>query len=198
VSGRVGIRQVDQGNLVHSTDTTPITVLTTLRPIDVIFTLPQQTLPDVTTAMAEQNPQVLALPQNGDASQVIDRGVVRVLDNQVDQTTGTIKLKAEFPNPDLKLWPGAFVNVRLQLRVDRGVTTVPIAAVQRGPDGAFVYVLDDTDHAHRRAVQIPHQDESIAVIGSGLKPGEIVVTDGSSRLTDGAHVRRLTAPSQAG
>jgi multidrug efflux system membrane fusion protein len=191
VAGRAGIRQVDQGNIVHSTDTTPITVITTLQPIDVIFTLPQQTLPEVTAAMAAGNPEVLALPQNGDASQVIDRGVVKVLDNEVDQTTGTIKLKAEFPNTGLKLWPGAFVNVRLQLRVDRGVTTVPISAVQRGPDGAFVYVLDGADVAHRRIVDIPHQDENLAEIASGLKVGEIVVTDGASRLTDGARVHRL-------
>jgi len=192
-TGRIGIRQVDPGNIVHSTDTTPITVITTLKPIDVIFTLPQQTLPDVEAAMQAGPATVLALPQSGDASQVIDQGVVKVLDNEVDQTTGTIKLKAEFPNASLKLWPGAFVNVRLQLRVDRGVTTVPIGAVQRGPDGAFLYVVDAAGIAHRRVVQIPHQDETLAVIASGLKPGETVVTDGASRLTDGAHVRRLTA-----
>jgi multidrug efflux system membrane fusion protein len=196
VNGRTGIRQVDQGNIVHSSDVTPITVVTTLRPIDVVFTLPQQTLPAVTAAMAHGAPAVEALPQNGDSNDIIDRGIVRVLDNEVDQTTGTIKLKAEFPNTNLKLWPGAFVNVRLQLQVDRGVTVVPIAAVQRGPDGGFVYVLDNTDHAHRRLVQIPHQDESVAVIASGLKPGEIVVTDGASRLTDGAHVQRI-APQTA-
>jgi multidrug efflux system membrane fusion protein len=197
VSGRTGIRQVDQGNIVHSADTTPITVVTTLQPIDVVFTLPQQTLPQVAAAMLHGSPAVEALPQNGDASEIIDRGVVRVLDNEVDQTTGTIKLKAEFPNPNLKLWPGAFVNVRLQLRVDRGVTIVPIAAVQRGPDGAFVYVLDDSDHAHRRLVQIPHQDESVAVISAGVKSGETIVTDGASRLTDGAHVHRI-GPVSAG
>jgi multidrug efflux system membrane fusion protein len=193
VAGRTGIRQVDQGNIVHSADTTPITVVTTLRPIDVVFTLPQQTLAAVTAAMAHGAPVVEALPQNGDSNDIIDRGVVRVLDNEVDQTTGTIKLKAEFPNTNLKLWPGAFVNVRLQLQLDRGVTVVPIAAIQRGPDGGFVYVLDTTDHAHRRLVQIPHQDESVAVIAAGLKPGEIVVTDGASRLTDGARVQRLAA-----
>jgi multidrug efflux system membrane fusion protein len=198
VTGRTGIRQVDQGNIVHSSDTTPITVVTTLRPIDVVFTLPQQTLPDVTEAMTHGQPAVEALPQNGDASDIIDRGVVRVLDNEVDQTTGTIKLKAEFPNANLQLWPGAFVNVRLQLRVDHNVTTVPIAAVQRGPDGAFVYVLDDTGHAHHRLVQIPHQNETLAVIGGGLKPGETVVTDGASRLTDGAQVRLLSSASAPG
>jgi multidrug efflux system membrane fusion protein len=197
VTGRTGIRQVDQGNIVHSSDTTPITVVTTLQPIDVVFTLPQQTLPQVAEAMSRGSPAVEALPQNGDTNDIIDHGVVKVLDNEVDQTTGTIKLKAEFPNPNLKLWPGAFVNVRLQLRVDRGVTTVPIAAIQRGPDGAFVYVLDDSDHVHRRLVQVPHQDETVAVVAAGLKAGETVVTDGASRLTDGAHVRPLTPTAAA-
>jgi multidrug efflux system membrane fusion protein len=192
-SGRTGIRQVDQGNIVHSADTTPITVVTTLRPIDVVFTLPQQTLPDVVQAMAAGKPDVLALPQNGDSNAVIDHGFLRVLDNEVDQTTGTIKLKAQFPNTNLKLWPGAFVNVRLALRTDRGVITVPIAAIQRGPAAAFLYVVDASNVAHRREVVVAHQDETIAVVSSGLKPGEQVITDGASRVTDGAHVRRQVA-----
>jgi multidrug efflux system membrane fusion protein len=192
-AGRTGIRQVDQGNIVHSTDTTPITVVTTLRPINVIFTLPQQTLPDVALAMEQGKPDVLALPQNGDSNAVIDRGHVVVLDNEVDQTTGTIKLKAEFPNPHLALWPGAFVNVRLAVRTDHNVTTVPIGAVQRGPAGAFLYVVDSAMIAHRRSVTIPHQDELIAVVSDGLRTGETVVTDGASRVTDGAHVKLLPA-----
>jgi multidrug efflux system membrane fusion protein len=192
-NGRTGIRQVDQGNIVHSSDTTPITVVTTLRPIDVVFTLPQQDLPDVAAAMANGKPDVMALPQNGDQNDVIDHGFVTVLDNQVDQTTGTIKLKAQFPNARLALWPGAFVNVRLALTVERNVTTVPIAAVQRGPAGAFLYVVDADGVAHRRSVTIPHQDENLAVIADGLKPGEVVVTDGASRVTDGVHVKRLAS-----
>jgi multidrug efflux system membrane fusion protein len=194
-NGRTGIRQVDQGNIVHSTDTTPITVVTTLQPIDVVFTLPQQTLPDVAAAMQQGKPEVLALPQNGDSNAVIDRGHVVVLDNEVDQTTGTIKLKAEFPNAHLALWPGAFVNVRLAVRTDRNVTTVPIGAVQRGPAGAFLYVVDSAMIAHRRSVTIPHQDENIAVVTAGVHAGETVVTDGASRVTDGAHVKLLPAPA---
>ena len=200
VDGRAGIRQVDIGNLVHGSDTVPITVVTTLRPISVVFTLPQQTLPAVAAAMeadrAMGGPVVDALPQTGvtgDATsdQVLDTGHVSVLDNQVDQNTGTIKLKATFPNPALRLWPGAFVNVRLALSVQRGVTTVPIAAVQRGPQGAFVYVVRPDDTVERRIIMVPHQDDVRAVVASGLKPGETVVTDGASRLTDGAHVKRL-------
>jgi len=202
VDGRTGIRQVDIGNLVHGTDATPITVVTTLRPISVVFTLPQQTLPAVAAAIeadrASGGPLVDALPQTGvtgDATsdQVLDTGHVSVLDNQVDPNTGTIKLKATFPNPALRLWPGAFVNVRLALSVQRGVTTVPIAAVQRGPQGAFVYVVRPDDTVERRIITVPHQDDVRAVVSSGLKPGETVVTDGASRLTDGAHVKRLAA-----
>jgi multidrug efflux system membrane fusion protein len=197
IDGRTGIRQVDVGNLVHSTDTTPITVLTTLRPISVVFTLPQQDLPQVTQAMQGGMPTVLALPQNGDPTQVLDRGKVAVLDNEIDQTTGTIKLKATFPNKNLTLWPGAFVNVRLALNTEHGVTTVPTGAVQRGPAGAFVFVVKD-GVAFRRPVTISHQDESVAVIAEGVKPGELVVTDGTSRLTDGAHVHEVGQGGAAG
>jgi len=195
VDGRTGIRQVDIGNLVSSTDTTPITVVTTLKPIFVVFTLPQQTLPAVTQAMADQastgGPTVEALPQNGDAGTVLDRGHVAVLDNEVDQNTGTIKLKAIFPNPELRLWPGAFVNVRLALRVDHGVTTVPTQAVQRGAQGSYVFLVNADRSVTRRNVTISHQDDALAVVSSGLSPGDIVVTDGASRLTDGAHVKKL-------
>ena len=200
VTGRTGIRQVDVGNLVHSTDATPLTVVTTLQPIAVVFTLPQQTLPAVVDAMqasrAQGGPEVLALPQDtGDDTApppVLDRGHLAVLDNEVDQNTGTIKLKAVFPNPALRLWPGAFVNVRLRLRVDRGVVTIPTAAVQRGPQGAFVFTLDAGDIAHRHPLAIARQDESVAVVSSGLASGQMVVTDGASRLTEGSHVRRLS------
>jgi multidrug efflux system membrane fusion protein len=211
VDGRTGMRQVDLGNIVSSVDTTPLTVITTLRPIAVVFTLPQQTLPQVTAAMADAKAtggaEVLALPQDGGpdatdigATPVLDRGHVAVLDNEVDQNTGTIKLKAIFPNPDLRLWPGAFVNVRLKLRVDHDVVTVPTAAIQRGPQGAFVFVLGSggsADIAMRHPVTVSRQDETVAVIASGLAPGEIVVTDGASRLTEGSHVRRLVADQPA-
>jgi multidrug efflux system membrane fusion protein len=189
VAGRTGLRQVDVGNIVHSTDTTPLTVVTTLRPITVVFTLPQQALPEVTAGMKAGSLQVLALPQSGDASAPIDRGQVTVLDNEVDQTTGTIKLKAVFPNANLQLWPGAFVNVRVALRVEQGVTTVPVAAVQRGPEGAFVFTVDKDNTAHRRPVVVANQDDAVAVIDQGVKPGDTVVTDGVSRVTDGVKVK---------
>jgi len=198
VRGRTGIRQIDLGNILHSTDTTPLTVVTTLQPIAVVFTLPQQTLPSVTAAMRANRdrggPDVAALPQTGgDASgEILDRGHAAVLDNEVDQNTGTIKLKAIFPNPDLRLWPGAFVNVRLSLRVDRNVITVPTAAVQRGPQGAFVFTVNGNDTVTRHPIEVARQTEQVAIVSSGLSPGQVVVTDGASRVTDGSHIRQLS------
>ena len=172
-----------------------------------VFTLPQQILPQVVAAIeaarAQGGAEVQALPQEGGEGEagapppVLDTGHVAVLDNEVDQNTGTIKLKAVFPNPALRLWPGAFVNVRLSLRVDRGVITVPTAAVQRGPQGAFVFTLDH-DVATRHAVTVARQDEQVAVIASGLSPGQVVVTDGASRLTEGSHIRQQASGAAAG
>jgi len=201
VNGRTGIRQVDLGNIVHGTDTTPLTVLTTLKPIAVVFTLPQQTLPEVSAAIEASRdnggPAVVALPQTGDSTgEVLGHGRVIVLDNEVDQNTGTIKLKAVFPNADLHLWPGAFVNVRLSLRVDHGVITVPIAAVQRGPQGAFVFTVTG-DTVTRHPIVVARQTERVAVVSSGLAPGQVVVTDGASRLTEGSHIHVLAAPASA-
>jgi multidrug efflux system membrane fusion protein len=194
VRGRTGIRQIDLGNIVHSADTTPLTVVTTLQPITVVFTLPQQTLPEVTLAMHDSQSQggavVTALPQNG-TDEVLGTGKLLVLDNQVDQNTGTIKLKALFPNPDLRLWPGAFVNVRLALHVDRNVITLPVAAIQRGPQGAFVFEVKPGHVVERLPVAVARQTETLAVVSAGLKPGQVVVTDGASRLTDGSHIQEL-------
>ena len=203
LDGRTGIRQVDQGNIVHASDTTPLTVLTQLRPISVVFTLAQQTLPAVANAIARASagggaPEVLALSQDGSGG-VIDHGQVAVLDNAVDQSTGTIKLKATFPNDKLVLWPGAFVNVRLLVQTERGVTTVPPVAVQRGPAGAYVYVLNADDTVTRRPVQLGHEDERVSIVVAGLEPGDQVIVDGASRLTDGAKVKvAAPAPPVAG
>jgi multidrug efflux system membrane fusion protein len=134
---------------------------------------------------------VLTLPQDGDPGQVLDRGRVQVVDNEVDQTTGTIKLKATFANPDLRLWPGAFVNVRLALRLEQGVTTVPMAAVQRGPQGDYVYIATAQNTVRRVPITISHQDDIRAIVTSGVRPGERVVTDGASRLSDGAAITKL-------
>ena len=185
--GRTGIRQVDAGNIVHASDATPITVLTQLKPISVVFTLPQQALPAVSDAMAGGQVEVLAVRSEG-RREVIDRGVLAVLDNQVDPSTGTIKLKATLPNDGLRLWPGAFVNVRLLVRTERQVVTVPPAAVQRGPRGAYVFTVQPGDGVKRQQVSVGHEDDSVSVIASGVEPGDQVVIDGAQRLDDTSKV----------
>jgi multidrug efflux system membrane fusion protein len=170
-------------------DATGMVVITQLEPISVLFTLPQQTLPAVAKAMAEGSPQVLALAQDasGGPAKVLDTGRLTVLDNQVDSTTGTIKLKAAFPNAGHRLWPGGFVSVRLRTDIAKDALVVPPAAVQRGPRGPYVFVIAD-ETAKRQLVSIGYEDEDAAIITAGLKAGETVVTDGASRLADGTKV----------
>ncbi len=195
INGRTGVRLVDQGNIVHASDATGMVVITTLQPISVVFTLPQQELPAVAAAMKDGSPEAFAVAQGSDGAHagVLDRGVLAVLDNQVDPTTGTIKLKATFPNAELKLWPGGFVDVRLKVATEHDAIVVPPAAVQRGPAGAYVYVVGDGDAVHRQPVTVGHEDERESVITSGLPAGARVVTDGAARLTDGAHVSIVLA-----
>lgn len=182
IAGRVGIRLVDAGNIVHASDATGLVVITTLKPISVIFTLPQQALGAVSSAIAAGPPEVMVMPQNN--RDVLDRGTLTVLDNQVDQATGTIKLKASFPNERLQLWPGAFLTVRLQVNVVHDAIVVPPVAVQRGPEGAYVYVVGRGDIAERRLVKIGHEDQVASIVTDGLAPGERVVIDGAARLSD--------------
>jgi multidrug efflux system membrane fusion protein len=187
IDGRVGMRQVDAGNIVSSSDAIPLAMLTQLQPISVTFTLPQQTLPSVAAAMAEAMPEVLAY-RPGTTDEPIERGRLAVLDNQVDPATGTIKLKATFPNARLQLWPGGFVNVRMLVDTQRGVVTVPTAAVQRGPQGPYLFVVRANNTAERRQVRVGHEDDQLTIVLDGLKPGETVVVDGAQRLTDGGKV----------
>jgi multidrug efflux system membrane fusion protein len=198
IAGRVGIRQVDAGNIVRGADTTGIAVVTTLQPISVVFTLPQQTLDGVAAAMQAGSPEVLALVQGSDGSPggVLDRGILAVLDNQVDQTTGTIKLKATFPNAERKLWPGGFVSVRLRVRTAHDAIVVPPAAIQRGPRGPYVYVVNDKSVA-RKPVTVGYEDMQSSIVTQGLQPNETVVVDGASRLTDGSKVV-IARPEDAG
>jgi len=186
IAGRTGIRLVDMGNLVRGAEANGIVILTQLRPISVFFSLPQQNLPDLTRGMAEGKLPVDALTADGKSA--LDKGKVMVIDNQVDQTTGTVKLKAEFPNENLQLWPGQFVNVRVLIDTLRQVVVVPTAAVQRGPNGPFVYVLRDGNTVTVRRVTLTQQDDVRAVVATGLQAGERVVTTGFSRLTEGTRV----------
>lgn len=187
IAGRTGIRMVDEGNIVHGSDAaSAVVVITQLKPISVLFNLPQQDLGQVNDAFAKAPLTVEA--QRPDNNAVIDRGVLRVVDNQVDQTTGTVKLKAEFPNAGLQLWPGQFVNVRLLIDTLKDVVTIPTGAVQRGPNGTFVYVVKDDNTAAMRPIVVQKQDETLTVVKSGLTPPERVVTTGFVRLTDGSKV----------
>ena len=186
IAGRTGIRLVDEGNIVKAADATGIVILTQLRPISVLFSLPQQNLPDLNRGMAEGQLPVEALTPDGRSA--LDRGKVLVIDNQVDQTTGTVKIKAEFPNANLQLWPGQFVNVRVLIDTLRQVVVVPTAAIQRGPNGPFVYVLKGNTTVTVRRVTLTQQDDVLAVVATGLEAGERVVTSGFARLAEGTEV----------
>jgi membrane fusion protein, multidrug efflux system len=186
ISGRTGIRLVDQGNYVRAAGSSAIVVITQIQPISVLFTLPQQQIGEVNRAMAQGTLLVDAF--GPDNKTVIETGELKVVDNQVDPTTGTIRLKAEFPNKGYQLWPGAFVNVRLLINTLKQVVVAPTAAVQRGPNGTFVYVVQPGNTVSVRPVTVSQQDEVQAVVDKGLQPDERVVTTGFARLTEKAAV----------
>ncbi len=190
ISGRTGMRLIDVGNLVRASDG-GIVVITEVQPISVVFTLPQQELPAIHRSFAKGPLQVEALET--DSKSVLDTGRLQVIDNQVEQSTGTIRLKADFPNKDLQLWPGQFVNARMLVDTLQQVVVVPTSAVQRGPSGSFVYVIGDDNRVQVRNVAVRKQDERIAVLSSGVTPAETVVTTGFARLKDGAEVS-VSAP----
>ena len=189
--GRTGIRAVDPGNIVHSSDTNGIVVLTQLQPISTIFTLPEDTLQSVADAMARGPVQVVALAQDGTQ---LDRGTIMLIDNQIDPTTGTIRLKATFANPQLKLWPGQFVNLRLLVRTEKNALTIPAAALQRGPDGMFVYIVRPDSTVAQQPVTVANNSETVTVVTQGLERGQQVVTSNAFRLEPGALVRVLGSP----
>ena len=191
IDGRLGARLVDVGNLVRATDNTPLVMITQLKPIFVSFTMPQGDLDKIREYQAKAPLDVVALA--GDNKTELAQGKLTLVDNMIDQTTGTIHMKATFPNPEERLWPGEFVNVRLVLRLREGMPTVPAQTVQEGPDGSFAYVIKKDETVERRKVDVLAVQNGLAVIGNGLSPGEHVVVDGQYRLTDGARVRLLPA-----
>jgi len=196
LDGRTGLRMVDPGNFVRAADaTSAIVVITQLKPITVTFNLPQQDLDRVNAAFAKGPLAVDAL--RSEDNKVIERGKLTVIDNQVDPTTGTVKLKAEFPNSDLALWPGLFVNVRLLIDTLQNVVTIPTSAVQRGPNGTFVYAVGPDNTAAMRPIVVQKQDEMQTVVKSGLEPPAQVVTTGFARLTEGAKVTLSSAAPPA-
>ncbi len=193
--GRLGLRSMDPGNVVRfANDNTVIVTISQIRPLVVVFTLPQDTLPAIQDAMARGTAPVTAL--SPDDRTVLGNGQLITTDSAIDQTTGTIRLKAQFPNENGRLWPGQFVNVRLQLEVQRGVVTVPSIAVQRGPQGLFVYVVKDDQTVEFLRVETGQDDGSLAIIRRGLEDGARVVVAGQSRLRSGARVTIAPPPGQ--
>ena len=189
IQGRVGLRLVDPGNLVHATDISGIVTINQVHPISAVFTLPQEDLPRVQAAIAAAGKAGLPVQAiAGGSNAVLDRGTLLTMDNAVDPATGTIRLKANFPNPKDQLWPGQFIEARLQLEILHDALTVPDAAVQHGPEGLYAYVVDKNDTVMRRALEVGQEQDGIAVIEKGLAPGDRVVVDGQSRLREGVRI----------
>jgi multidrug efflux system membrane fusion protein len=187
VGGRIGLRLVDPGNLVHATDTGGLAVVTKVKPIDVVFTLPEDELPAlVTKVRAGARLVVDALDREGKTK--LASGVLLTIDNTIDPTTGTVRVKAEFPNDDETLFPNQFVNARLELDVRRGVTIVPEAAVQRGTQGTFVWVVKDDQTVEMRPVTLGVTEGPDAALDAGVAAGERVVVEGAEGLRPGAKV----------
>ncbi len=186
VGGRVGLRLVDAGNMVHATDQNPLMVITQLRPISVLFTLPEDSLPIVSRRMKQGTLSVDAY--NRDNLTKLATGKLLTIDNEIDQQTGTGKLKAVFDNNDEVLWPNQFVNVRLLLDVQKNSIVIPSAAVQRGPQGTFVYVVKADKTVEARPVTVALTQANQSAIANGLQAGDAVVTDGQDKLQNGAKV----------
>jgi multidrug efflux system membrane fusion protein len=186
IDGVTGVRLIDPGNVVHVNDPTGIVIVTQLDPIAVLFTLPQDDLPQVSGQLSKGPLPVVALSRDGQTE--LGKGQVELVDNQINATTSTIRLKALFPNPDRALWPNQFVKARLLLTVRKGVTTVPAVAVQRGPKGPFVYVVGPDDKAVMKPVEVTDTEGELALIGKGVEASDTVVIDGQSQLRPGALV----------
>jgi membrane fusion protein, multidrug efflux system len=199
IDGVVGFRQVDIGNIIHTTDTNPLTVLTQIKPCVAIFTLPQDDLGPVREAMLKGSVDVLAFDQDNKAQ--LAKGHLLLIDNQIDQSTSTIRLKAEFPNQDERLWPGEFVHIHILITTRKDAVTVPPVAVQRGPDGLYVWVIKSDNTVQQRPIDAQTVDDKTTIVSKGLAVGERIVVDGQSRLDDGVHVNirpARTAPQEAG
>jgi len=186
VNGRIGLRLVDAGNIVHASDANPMLVITQLQPISVIFTLPEDSLPVIVKRMKQGTLKVDAYARDDQTK--LATGTLLTIANQIDQTTGTDRLKATFDNTDGTLFPNQFVNIRLLLDVRKNSTIVPSVAVQRGPQGNFVYVVKADKTVEARTVTVALTQSNQSAIGSGLQAGEVVVTDGQDKLQNGAKV----------
>ena len=193
IDGVVGFRQVDVGNIIHTTDANPLTVLTQIKPCDATFTLPQSDLGPVREAMLHGSVSVLAFDQ--DDKQQLAEGRLLLINNQIDQTTSSIQLKAEFANDDERLWPGEFVRIRMLITTRKNAVTIPPVAVQRGPDGLYVWVVTPDNKAEQRPIDAQTVSDDTAIASKGLAVGERVVINGQSRLDQGTPVE--VKPSNA-
>jgi membrane fusion protein, multidrug efflux system len=192
ISGRIGLRSLDQGNMVRSSDQSGLVTITQVQPIAVVFTLPEKLLPAIIDAQTRGEVPVQALDREGKT--VLGAGALAVIDNLIDTGTGTIRLKATLPNDPQRLWPGGFVNVRLLSTIRRGATTVASTVVQRGPQGTFAYIIKDDQTVEQRPIKVARIEEGKAIIDDGLTPGERVVVDGQYRLQPGSKIRLVDPP----
>jgi multidrug efflux system membrane fusion protein len=188
--GRVGLRLVDPGNLVHATDPGGIVTLTEVHPISVVFTLPQADLPAIVSAMGSRQLAVAAISSDNKAQ--LGQGTLLTPDNAIDTTTGQIRMKATFPNQDDRLWPGQFVEAQLLLRTEQQKVTVPSRAVQHGPAGLYVYVVKPDATVERQAIEAVDRGQ-VMVVSKGLDDGQTIVLDGQSRLENGMRVQATAA-----
>jgi multidrug efflux system membrane fusion protein len=195
IDGRTGVRLIDPGNIVRAAGTAGIVVVTQVQPISVVFTLPEEDLGTVGGALALGPVQVTTLSRDGDA--MLDQGTLALIDNQIDQTTGTARLKATFPNTRNTLWPGQFVNARVLVRTERNVLTLPSSAVQLGPNGPFTYVVKGDSTVEVRPLELGPESDGLTVIKKGIALNERVVTSNQYRLQAGVHVRDNIATPKA-
>jgi multidrug efflux system membrane fusion protein len=195
IDGVTGIRQVDNGNIIHPTDPNGLVDVTQIQPISVIFTLPETTFAEIQQQMAQGPLTVLAYSQ--DDSTELDQGTLELIDNQILQTTGTIRLRANFPNAKRMLWPGELVNARLLLKTLPNGVTIPPSAIQQGPHGSYVYVVTPSGTAELRTVKVAQITKRRALIDSGVQANETVVVEGQYRLQPGSRVNILTGKAAA-
>ncbi len=190
ITGRIGLRQVDPGNIVHAADTTSMFVITQLQPIAVLFTLPEDNLQNVSQHMRQGTLTVEAYSRDDQTK--LASGTLLTIDNQIDQTTGTGRLKAVFENKDESLWPNQFVNIRLLLETLKNSTVIPAAAIQRGPQGSYVFAVKSDKTVEVRPVTVAITQNNFSAISSGISPNDIVVTDGQDKLQGGSKVEPRT------
>ena len=195
INGRTGIRLVDPGNIVHAAATTGIVVVTQVQPISVIFTLPEEDLVAVNAALAAGPVSVTTVSRDGRTE--LDRGTLTLVDNEIDQTTATARLKATFSNAHNTLWPGQYVNARVLVRTQHNALTLPTTAVQLGPNGPFTYVVKPDSTVEVRQLKIGEESDGMTIVDTGLALNERVVTSNQYRLQAGAHVRAVTAEASA-